>query len=174
MTDNLNTVYLSTPGRTGTVLQGSNASTVLSELSVSGPLYATTEKLTSTLSVDGVVKFGSGVSATAGQFSSTLSVGGAAKISAVSGTAAQFSSTLSVAGATKAAHISCAGVTSSSVITCSSSAAPLSIMTSGVDTDMTVGQLRIIQLASGISLCWSSGTTLYVVNSAQSEAQPTT
>lgn len=86
--------------------------------------------------------------------------------------AADITSTLSVDGATKATTI--AGTTfTGTKFSATSVAAPFSAYTSGVDTDMANLDLRLVFLASGLSLCYSSGTTLYVVNSAQSEAQPT-
>ena len=91
---------------------------------------------------------------------STLSARGAAKISAVSATAGQFSSTLSVAGATKAAAISATNVTLSSGLTIASSA-PLSFLTRAADTGLTIGQLVLVQRASGLSLLYSSGASYY-------------
>ena len=141
----MNTPYLGTP---------SGDSTVFSDISMSGTLQAGTIESRSAISTGAVT-------ATTGTFTG-----------AVAGTTGTFSSTLSAAGATKTAWIGCAGVTSSSVITCNT-VAPLSILTNAADTDMTIGHLRLVFLASGLSLCYSSGATLYVVNSAQSESQPT-
>jgi len=104
---------------------------------------------------------------------SDVSMTGTIEYGSVAATTGDFSSTLSVDGASKTAWIGCAGLTSSSVLTLST-VAPLSILTNAADTDMTIGQLRLVFLASGLSLCYSSGATLYVVNSAASEAQPTT
>ena len=105
--------------------------------------------------------------------SGTLDAGVVESAAGVTGTTGDFSSTMSVDGATKTAWIGCAGLTSSSVLTLAT-VAPLSILTNAADTDMTIGQLRLVFLDSGLSLCYSSGATLYVVNSAASEAQPTT
>jgi len=133
MADNLNTVYLSTPG-VGTVNQTSAASTSFSDVSVVNNVIA------------------SGISAATGQFSSTLSV----------------------AGATKAAHVACAGVTSSSGITVTATI-PFSILTRVNENDLSIGQLVLVQRASGLSLIYSSGASIYeLCESVVSAAQPTT
>jgi hypothetical protein len=166
----MNTEYLTTP---------SGSTTVLSDLSISGTLDVSdidtaTGTFTSTLSVDGKTTLNSGVSGTAAEFSSTLSVDGKTKLgSGISGTAAEFSSTLSVDGATKAAHISCAGIDAASTVTLNDTAAPLSVLTNANGNDMTIGQLRLVFAASGLSLVYSSTDSIYIVNSAVSAAQPT-
>jgi len=55
----------------------------------------------------------------------------------------------------------------------SASTTPLSIATQADFNDMGLNDLRLVFSASGVSLCLSSGATLYVINSALSEAQPT-
>ena len=52
---------------------------------------------------------------------------------------------------------------------------PLSLQTATNFNDMALGDLRLVFAASGMSLCYSSGDTLYVIGaSADSEVQPTT
>jgi len=138
--------------------QPSGATTVLSNLSLSGGHLSTVTQV-----IRGAIQSASAVSCGA--------------LTATTGTftgAGDFASTMSIDGNTRAAWIGAAGATFSSTVTCADTAAPLSMLTNAGDADMTIGQLRLVFLASGLSLCYSSGATLYVVNSAQSESQPTT
>ena len=121
-----NNVYLSTPNPVGNY-QGSAASTVLSDVSLSGSLDAATLDLSSTLSVDGAVTLNAGITGTGGTFSSTIT-----------STDGDF----------------------------------LSVDTQANSSGMTVGQLRLVFAASGVSLMYSSGESEYIVaSSAVSLAQ---
>jgi hypothetical protein len=54
-----------------------------------------------------------------------------------------------------------------------STARPLSFSSAANFNDMAEDDFRLVFAASGVSFGWSSGDSLYMVNSAQSEAQPT-
>jgi hypothetical protein len=55
----------------------------------------------------------------------------------------------------------------------SASTAPLSITTQADFNDMNAYEMRLVFTASGLSLGWSSGDSLYDIGSATSAAQPT-
>ena len=145
MPDNLNTVYLGTPGRGVDEFQGSVASTVLSDVSVTG---------TSDLNIVQAVG--------AVQMDSTLAVTGAATFSSTIGTDSNISG----------ANIKGTSGEFTSLIT-STAATPLSLATQADFNDMTAGQVRLVFAASGMSIAVSSGTSLYDIGSATSAAQPT-
>lgn len=125
-------------------------------------------RMFSTLSVDGATTFNGGQ-----VMASTLSVGGAAR----------FGSTLSVDGATtmqgaltlnaalaSASAISGGAGTFTQVSLTSNDFA--SVNTVANASSMTRGELRLVFQASGISLIFSSGASVYVVGqSSQSAAQ---
>ena len=126
-----NNVYLGTPNPVGNY-QGSAASTVLSDLSISGGLDVDT--------FDAV----------------TLNASGAVVLS----------STLSVAGQLTLD----AGATIASTLT-STDADFLSVDSAADASGMTTGQLRLVFLASGVSLMYSSGESQYEVGSSRSDDQ---
>lgn len=48
----------------------------------------------------------------------------------------------------------------------------ISIATVANASGMTIGQLRLVFAASGVSLMYSSGASVYIINSATSGVQP--
>lgn len=121
--------------------QGSAATTVLSGVSLTGALQG---EIASASAISG-----GAITGTTGTFSGAL-VGG---------------STLSLTG-----QLNGAGATFTSTIS-STDNDFLSVNSVANSSGMTVGQLRLVFQASGVSLIYSSGKSYYEVGSARSAAQ---
>lgn len=111
---------------------------------------------------------------------STLSVlgtthltGAVACAAGIAATTADFSSTLSADGNTRLAGLWSAGAESSSIVTITANPC-LSLTTRVNANDLTIGQMAVVFTASGLSLVYSSGASLYDVGSNTSASQPTT
>ena len=148
-----NNVYLSTPNPVGN-FQGSAASTVLSDLSVAGSIDAENVDVLGALAVTGVTTLSDALNS-----ASAISVGG------ITATTIDSRSALSVGEGTFT------GGNFASTIT-STDGDFLSVDSQADSSGMTVGQLRIVFAASGVSLMYSSGESEYIVGqSAVSLAQ---
>lgn len=147
----LNTYYLGTSGP-GQNYQGSAASTVVSDLSISGKLDCYDADVTNDLAVTADLTSGT-IAAT-----TTFAAG-----------ASTFSSTASVAGL---ATFNAGALFANSIVTVTPTT-PLSLTTAANFNDMTIGQVRLVFTSSGLSLGYSSGNSLYDIGSNSSAAQPT-
>ena len=142
----MNTPYLSTP---------SESTTVLSDLSISGTLDVGAADVVGTVDCADVTASASiqaGTTITAG---STLDAGTVITGETITALK-QFSITTAGTALAVAGSI------------------PLSFLTSADDNDLTIGQLVLVQYASGLSLLYSSGASVYeLAESSVSYAQPT-
>ena len=78
-------------------------------------------------------------------------------------------SDLSISGALDVGNIDVQGTVAIGTTT-----VPLSFLTRANENDMTIGQLVLVQRASGLSLIYSSGDSIYeLAESTVSAAQPT-
>lgn len=96
-------------------------------------------------------------------------------------------SDLSISGTLDAGVVDCAGTLDAAAIDCAGAIAaegtvaigtvtvPFSFLTRANENDLTIGQLVLVQRASGLSLIYSSGASIYeLAESSVSLAQPTT
>ena len=140
-----NNVYLGTPR--GATFTSSGATTTLSDLSISGALDV------GAVDAAGVVALSDALNS-----ASAISVGG------ITATTIDSASALSVGEGTFT------GGNFASTIT-STDGDFLSVDSQANSSGMTVGHLRLVFAASGVSLMYSSGESEYVVNSSLSLAQ---
>jgi len=140
----------------------------------------------SDLSVVGTSDLGIVQATGAVAFDSTLAVTGVTTLSAalnsasaisggtIAGTTGTFSGAIGTDSAISGAAIKGTSLEATTSVVTIAHTTPLSIVTAADDNDMTVGQLRLVFRASGLSLIWSSGTSEYeLAESTVSAAQPT-
>lgn len=78
-------------------------------------------------------------------------------------------SNLSLAGDFVTANITSANITSTGTVNLVGG--KLSVASAADATGLGSGELKLVFLASGVSLVWSSGASYYIINSASSAAQ---
>ena len=152
--DNINTEYLGNPaevaaGNLNTSQQSSEATfAFLSDVSVADQLFT-----------GGILQVG-------GALNSASAISGGA----LTVTTGVFSGAVDTASAVSTGELTSTGGNFSSTIT-STDGDFLSVDSQADSSGMTVGQLRLVFAASGVSLMYSSGESEYIVNSATSLAQ---
>ena len=105
---------------------------------------------------------------------SDLSISGTLDVGVVESAGAITGTTIAGTTGTFSGFVTAAGVTSSSGVTITS-AIPFSFLTRTNENDLSIGQLVLVQRASGLSLIYSSGASIYeLAESSVSAAQPTT
>ena len=85
-------------------------------------------------------------------------------------------SDLSISGTLDAGVVDSAGaITAEGTVAIGTTTVPFSFLTRANENDLTIGQLVLVQRASGLSLIYSSGDSIYeLAESTVSLAQPTT